>query len=321
MNNRALAALAGLVFIAAACTGEQPRAWSGYVEGEYVYVSSPIGGALTLLAARRGDDVKKDAPLFELDDQAERAASEEASSVMMGAQARAANLNTGKRRQELEVAQAQRDQARALAGQADSDLRRQSELVGQGFVSKSKIDDAKAAALQARARVAELDAALEVARLPARGDERRSADETAAATRFALEQARWRQQQKAQRAPVDARVADTFFHPGEWVGPGQPVVSLLPPGATRARFFVPEREIGSIAIGQPVMVACDGCARPIPARISFIATQAEYTPPVIYSNTERAKLVFMVEARPDPKDGFVLHPGQPVDVQPAGSPR
>ena len=114
-------------------------------------------------------------------------------------------------------------------------------------------------------------------------------------------------------------MADTFFRAGEWVAAGQPVVSLLPPGATKARFFVPESELGAIAIGQAVSVACDGCSAPVAARISFISTQAEYTPPVIYSNSQRARLVFMVEARPDPKDAARLRPGQPIDVRRAAA--
>ena len=81
---------------------------------------------------------------------------------------------------------------------------------------------------------------------------------------------------------------------------------------------MPQAEIGAIALGQPVQLQCDGCGAPIPARISFIATQAEYTPPVIYSNAQRAKLVFMVEARPSAADAARLRPGQPLDVRRAG---
>jgi HlyD family secretion protein len=64
-----------------------------------------------------------------------------------------------------------------------------------------------------------------------------------------------------------------------------------------------------------VTIDCNGCGAPIAARIDRIATQPEYTPPVIYSNTQRARLVFMVEARPDAKEGLRLKPGQPVDVR------
>jgi HlyD family secretion protein len=95
---------------------------------------------------------------------------------------------------------------------------------------------------------------------------------------------------------------------------GAPVVNLLPPGNIKVRFFVPEREVGALKPGQPVTLACDGCTGPIPAQITYVAPQAEYTPPVIYSRERREKLVFMVEARPAPADAPKLHPGQPVEV-------
>jgi HlyD family secretion protein len=100
------------------------------------------------------------------------------------------------------------------------------------------------------------------------------------------------------------------------VQPGQPVLALLPPGNVKARFFVPEGVVGRLQMGAAVNIVCDGCAALIPARISFISNRAEYTPPVIYSNAQRAKLVFMVEARPNAADGARLKPGQPVDVLP-----
>ena len=94
---------------------------------------------------------------------------------------------------------------------------------------------------------------------------------------------------------------------------GAPVVSLLPPGNVKVRFFVPETKLGAVAVGQKVTLACDGCGS-IAGTIVFIATQAEYTPPVIYSKDNRTKLVFLVEAKPAPEDAMKLHPGQPVDV-------
>jgi HlyD family secretion protein len=84
----------------------------------------------------------------------------------------------------------------------------------------------------------------------------------------------------------------------------------------KVRFFVPESRLGAIRVGMPVTVSCDGCAGPISARITYIAPQAEYTPPVIYSRENRAKLVFLTEARPAPADAIKLHPGQPVEVAP-----
>jgi len=312
-------ALTGALLGLAACGKEPDVGWAGYVEGEYVYVAAPLAGSLTTLAVQRGDVVQRGAVLFTLDAQAERAASDEAAARAVVAAAQASDLATGKREQEVAVVRAQLAQARAQEAQAAAELQRQEALVKQGFVSASRLDDVRATARAARGRLAELEASLRVAQLPARTDERSAAAATTEAARHALEQARWRERQMRQEAPVAARVADTFFRNGEWVGAGQPVVSLLPPGATKARFFVPESQIGAIAIGQPVTLHCDGCTAPVAARISFIATQAEYTPPVIYSNSQRARLVFMVEARVAAGDEARLRPGQPIDVHRAAS--
>ncbi|MDH4059224.1 MAG: HlyD family efflux transporter periplasmic adaptor subunit [Aquincola sp.] len=298
-----------------ACDRPAEHLWSGYVEGDYVYVASPIGGALAQLSVRRGQQIDKGAPLFTLDSTAERAAREEAAARERSARAQAANTDKGRRSDEIAVTQAQLAQARAQATLAASELARTRQLVAQGFVSPSKLDDASAAEQQALARVGELQAALRVARLPARSDERAAADAQADAARSALAQQQWREAQKSQRAPTAGQVADTFFRVGEWVNAGQPVVSLLAPGAVRARFYVPEAELGTLKVGQAVELRCDGCGAPIAARIDFIATQAEYTPPVIYSNAQRSRLVFLVEARPEPNDGARLKPGQPLDVK------
>jgi HlyD family secretion protein len=301
----------------AGCGRQAERAWAGYVEGDYVHVAAPIGGALTALSVRRGQPVAPDALLFALDSASETAAREEAAARATSAQAQADNTAKGRRVEEIAVTESQLAQARTQAALAASELARVQQLVAQGFLSPSRLDDARAAAQQSQARVAELSAALRVARLPARSDERAAAGALSDAARSALAQTQWRERQKQQRAPVAALVADTYFEPGEWVNAGQPVVALLPPGAVRARFFVPEAELGALALGQAVELRCDGCAAPVAARIDFIASRAEYTPPVIYSNEQRARLVFMVEARPDRKeDAARLKPGQPVDVRP-----
>jgi HlyD family secretion protein len=96
------------------------------------------------------------------------------------------------------------------------------------------------------------------------------------------------------------------------VAAGAPVVSMLPPENVKVRFFVPQPQLGAIQVGDMVEVRCDACAPGLTAEISFIAPEAEYTPPVIFSREMRAKLVFLVEARPRQPDA--LRPGQPVDV-------
>jgi HlyD family secretion protein len=304
----------------AGCTEKSESYWSGYAEGDYVYVSSPLAGRLDGVAVSAGQTVDKDAPLFNIDAESEQLAQQESVARLNVAQAQADNLDTGKRRDELAITQAQLDQARANEGLASSDLQRQQLLVAQGFVSKARADDAVTALTQARARVAELTAALKVAQLPSRNQERSAQRAAAQAALEVFKQSQWRTRQKQQTAGQAALVADVFYQIGEYVAAGQPVVSLLPPGNIKARFFVPEVDLGTLQAGQPVLISCDGCATPILGKISRIATQPEFTPPVIYSNAQRSKLVFMVEARPLADDASLLKPGQPLQVRRAIAP-
>ena len=94
----------------------------------------------------------------------------------------------------------------------------------------------------------------------------------------------------------------------------QTISRMLPPTNVRVRFFMPQAAIGSLQPGRSVALQCDGCAAAVAVTVSYISEEPEYTPPVIYSNETRAKLVFMVEARPAVADAERLRPGQPVTV-------
>jgi HlyD family secretion protein len=72
--------------------------------------------------------------------------------------------------------------------------------------------------------------------------------------------------------------------------------------------------VGKLQIGRNITLLVDGRDARVPASITFISTQVEYTPPVIYSDENRAKLVFMVIAKPAADQAATLHPGQPVEV-------
>jgi HlyD family secretion protein len=113
-------------------------------------------------------------------------------------------------------------------------------------------------------------------------------------------------------APVAGSIQQIYFREGETVAAQRPVLSIMPPGNMKIRFFVPESELPKLALGDSVRIGCDGCAPDLTAKIYFIATAAEYTPPVIYSQDERSKLVYLIQARPEKPDA--LRVGQPVSV-------
>jgi HlyD family secretion protein len=113
-------------------------------------------------------------------------------------------------------------------------------------------------------------------------------------------------------APVAGVIQQIYFREGEMVAAQRPVLSIMPPGNMKVRFYVPEPELPNLAVGDEVRVTCDNCAADLTAKIYFIATSAEYTPPVIYSLDERDKLVYLIQARPSRPDA--LRVGQPVSV-------
>jgi len=151
--------------------------------------------------------------------------------------------------------------------------------------------------------------------LTAAAGTRKSYDDAEAALRQAKANLDWAQTRLDRRrgvSPSDGIVQQIYFRPGETAPPGRAVLSLLPPGNLKIRFFTPETLLASIHYGDTVQVSCDGCARDITAKVTFIASSAEYTPPVIYSREERAKLVYLIEARTADPDK--LRVGQPVTV-------
>ena len=208
---------------------------------------------------------------------------------------------------------AQLAQAQAALRASEADLGRTKKLVTDRFLSPQRYDEVLARRDADRGRVAELGSQVAVARLPARSDEIGVARAELEGAGEALAQAQWRLDQKAQAAPVTGQVVDTLYRPGEFVAAGAPVVTLLPPGNVKVRFYVPESNVANVQPGGSASVRCDGCGAPIEVRIDFIAPEAEYTPPVIYSRENRAKLVFLVEARPL-QPTAVLKVGLPVEV-------
>lgn len=304
-----------LSLVLCACQRSEPSGFQGYAEGEYVRVAASFAGRLERLHVRRGEEIQAGAPLFALENENESAGRREAEQRLRAAEAQLANLQKGRRPTELAAIEAQLSQTQSALKLSLSQLRRSEQLVSQNFISREKLDEARTAYERDRAHVEQLKADLATARLSARDDEIRAAQAAVEAAQAALAQAEWRLEQKSVRAPVSGLVADTLFVKGEWVPAGAPVASLLPPENIKARFFVPEPQLGTLRVGQPVTLACDGCAAAVSARVTFISSRAEFTPPVIYSRENRAKLVFLVEARPAPQDAVKLHPGQPLDVR------
>jgi len=285
----------------------------GYVEGETSLIAPPVAGRLLERPVERGDRVKKGDRLFVIDPTLAKAEVAHAKAALAEAKARHENLLTGKRQEEQDVIRAQRREVDAALVMAESELKRQAELVQRNYATRQAYDQAESQVHQLRARAASLAAQERAGDLAARGAEIEAAAALIEQSEANVAQARKRLDDLMPVAPEDALVENTFFNVGEWVPSGSPVVSLLPDFRVKLRFFVPEEDVARAQPGREVSFTCDSCPSGLKATIIYVSPRAEYTPPVIYSQSARSKLVFLVEARPTALT-TPLPPGLPVMV-------
>ena len=263
------------LLLLAACGQKDGQVWLGYAEGDNAFISAPQPGWVSSLHVERGAYVHRGDLLFTLDDTAQIAARDQAVAS-------------------LETAKASLAQEQANLAYAQRQLQRQTGLARANAGTPTNLDLAKSNYEQSAARIAQLQSQI-------------------AQTNASLSGATYSLTQRNIVAQTEGRVQDIYFRPGEYVPASTPVVSVLPPKNIYVRFFVPETQFARVHIGQKVRVTCDGC-RPMDATISFIAQQEEFTPPVIFSQDSRTKLVFKLEARM--AGGMKLNPGQPMQVRP-----
>jgi HlyD family secretion protein len=313
MHRFKLVLLALFCLTVAACEQKPQRNLLGYVEAEVTRLAAPVAGRLLSLQVSKGMEVSAGAPLFELDQDLEGAAVAEASAHVQRQQFAAADLNKGRRQEEVAVLEAQAQQIQAQLALTEADLKRQNSLASNGYISKAALDSLLTRQRADSARLAEVRANINVARLASRDDTRSAAKADVTAAQAVLVQSEWRRDQKKVYAPVAGVVDDTLYRLGEWVPAGSPVVNLLPPDGVKLRFYVAQSDLVNYPVGARVEVHADGSTAWLGARVSSVAQSPEYTPPVIYSQENRAKLVFLIEALPDAPQKF--SPGQPVDVR------
>jgi HlyD family secretion protein len=263
------------VLLLAGCGERASDVMQGYGEADYIYLSSQDAGIIGELLVREGDSVEAGAQIFRLD--AER----------LGYGARSAEAQRAAAAAAVRTAQAE-------ATLAQRNYARGAQLARQGFYPRARLDSDLATRDAANARLAQA---------------RREAAAIGAEAGLAEERVR----DLAGTAPAAGTIEQVFHRQGEVVAAGAPIVALLPPQNMKVRFFAPEASLAQLPVGARVMVSCDGCAEPIAARVSFVAREPQFTPPVIYSLEEREKLVFLVEARFE--GATPIRPGMPVDVR------
>ena len=282
------------------------RTLSGYIEGEDLYLASPVAGSATSILAVKGTRVTAGQQLFTIDPSTLAAQQQQREANVAAAQTQIASAQANARQADADVVA-----ARADADRARQDLARLLSVKHDdtAAVAGKDIDAARAAVREATAKVSAAQK---------NADARRAQIEAARAQTMEAKggqrEAQIRINQLSPAAPADARVEDVYFQQGEWVNANQAVVSLLPDNKVKVRFYVPEQQVAAYAPGRTIHFSCDGCTSGLSAVIRYVSPRPEFTPPIIYSRDSRDRLVFMVEAYPARPANLL--PGLPVDVEP-----
>jgi HlyD family secretion protein len=281
-----------------------PERFTGYVVADNLYLASPIAGTVDQLFVMRGQRIASGAPLFRMDVTSLAARADQAR-----AQIGEAVAGLQERRAALAKARAEFASGQTEVERSAIDLAHYRGAASgmKGAVSVQQLDQARFAAASAAHQ-----------RDAARGEVRaseaqvQSAQAQVARANAGLADAERQVAQLSPTAPVAGRIEDTLFQRGEWAPANAPVISLIPDGQVKVRFYVSQALLARFRPGTLIAIACDGCAPGMTATVNRVATRPEFTPPVIYSLKERDKLVFMIEAVPARPE--LLTPGQPIDV-------
>lgn len=264
-----------ICFLMISCSSQKTNHYAGYIDADFRYIASDFSGDLVELFVNRGDSVVHGQNLFSLEKFSEES-------------------NYKKSLSDLHAIELKIDGLISDSKLKEKKLERRKNLKEKNFAHEEDLEIASNDYIDAKSQLEQ-------------------AKENLLSQMHTVESSKWTYQKKQVQSIVNGIVFDIFYRPGEYVAAGKPVLSLLAPEDIRILFFVPEAEIAKIRINQPVLVTSDGSI-PINAKITYISPQSEFTPPVIYSEDERTKLVFLVEARTDIKTSKEIHPGQPVTV-------
>ena len=302
----------GLMVLLVGCN-RQSTEITGYVEGEFTYLSSPIGGTLKWLGVQRGEQVAPNQLLFRLDTEPEQSALNAAKQRTLEALGKYKDLEAPARATELGVIEGQIKQAKAQVQLTQARLKRIQTLYNKKFVAKDSLDAATSDFNSATAKVQSLQSEFNDAKLGGRKNAVDAANAAVSANAAEIKRAEWTVAQKNGIANDAARVFDTYYQVGEFVPAGRPIVSLLLPKDVHIVFYLSVAKMKSIQLGSEIGVQCSGCRDDLKAKITYISPVAEFTPPVIYSLENGPKLAFRILAQSNSVEG--LHPGLPVTLE------
>lgn len=310
----AMAAVAALIISRRSSAVKGEIKLFGTIEVTSVELSFKVGGRLSrrlvdegmqvtagqVVAVLEDDELKQERSVRTADEQAVRAA--------------LADLEAGSRREEIAQGEAALNRMKADADKLSRDAERAENLFTLGVIPRQELDAARAGRDASAAALRESEQRLKLLKAGPRPDAVRQARARVDASAAGVSLAETRLGQATLTAPMAGLVLAKHAEPGEMLAAGTPVVTIARMDEVWLRGYIPESELGRVAIGQSARVTADAWpGRNLEGRVSFISSEAEFTPKNVQTEKERVKLVYRIKITlPNPKGE--LKPGMPVDA-------
>jgi len=288
---------------------------SGTVEATEADLGFQVPGRVEEVVPHEGDMVTGGVELARLDTGELTAARDAAAAQLQAAEARLAELRRGSRPQEVLQAEAAVRSAQQRADEAGRDAERTQKLFDGGAVSQQALDRALTARDMAEAALDQAQQTLALVREGPRVETVRAQEAMVQQARANVARAEAALTNAVVYAPFDGRVTVRHREPGETVSPGAPVLTLLDPDDRWVRIYVREDEIGRVKLGMGARITSDTYPDKVyQGEVTFIGSEAEFTPRNVQTTEERIKLVYPVKVRVSGDPDFELKPGIPADV-------
>jgi len=322
MKNKVVIGIA-IMLVAALATGyavmhkrgsDSELVVTGTVETTTVAVSFKVPGRLKERLVDEGQQVKAGQIVARLEDDELRDERRLRLADQQAAQAALADLKAGNRSEEIAAVAATLERVKAESERADRDALRAEALFKKEVIPRKELDAARAARDAAAAAVREAEERLKLAKIAPRPDavnQAKARVEGAAAVRSLADT---RLSQAVVASPLNGVVLAKHAEPGELLAAGSPVFTVGRLDEVWVRAYIPETQLGKVKLGQKVQVTSDTWkGRTYQGTVSFIASEAEFTPRNVQTEAERVKLVYRIKiAIANPKQE--LKPGMPVDA-------
>jgi len=285
---------------------------SGHVEATQVRVSTKVPGRLESLSAGEGDTVRAGQELGRIDGTDLRLSLQRARAERDQAAADLRLRLAGPRREDVGEQEAQRAGVAADLANAQRDLERMQALLDKGSGTTKARDDAQARRDAAAARLKAAGEALARTKSGSRVEEKDASRARLAAAEAQIAQLDQQLKDAVITSPVPGVVTEKVAEKGELLQAGAPLCEITNLQDAWLTVYLPEADLGRIRIGQPAEVTTDGGQKRT-GKVSFVASQAEFTPKNVQTRDERVKLVYKVKIALENGDGL-FKPGMPAEA-------